>query len=165
MNVLRNPVLLLVWGLPAVAVLASVASLLLTLRAPEGELPEQYHWEGFRLDRDFSQAAHAAELGVQATITGFDVGGRCELNLRMKGSPPPTLVLHVAHATKAALDQRVEFRRAEASSNAYSGACVSVPEGHWRLELVDARNGWAIRQTERDGLRSVKLDANASQDD
>jgi hypothetical protein len=165
MNLMRNPMLLLVWGLPAVAVLASVTSLLLTIRAPEGELPEQYHWEGFQLDRDFSQAAHATELGVQVTITGFDSGGRCELKLRTKGSLPQTLILHVAHATKAALDQHVEFHRVANSPNAYSGPCVSAPDGHWRLELVDAANGWAIRQTERGGLGTVVLDAVASRNE
>src|SRR6185369_12999205 len=79
MSVVRNPVLMLAWGLPAVAVLASVASLMLTLHSPESELPEQYHWEGFQLDRDFSQAARATELKVHATLSGFGASGQCEL--------------------------------------------------------------------------------------
>ena len=79
----RNPVLTLAWGLPAVAVAASVASLVVALRTPESELPEQYHWEGFQLDRDFSQAARATELKVHATLSGFGASRRCELELRI----------------------------------------------------------------------------------
>ena len=67
MNIVKNPVLLLVIGLPLAAVLASFATLALTLEHRDTELPEQYHWEGFPLDRDFSRSEHATQLGVQAT--------------------------------------------------------------------------------------------------
>jgi hypothetical protein len=169
MSLMRNPVFLLAWGLPAVAVVASVLSLLLTLRSPDGQLPEQYHWEGFQLDRDFSQAAHAARLGVHASISGFGESGRCAVQLRMKGTPPEGLVLHVAHATKASLDQHVTLKRVDVDSRApvtaYSGVCQAVAEGHWRLELVDAVNGWAVRQSVRGSLSSVTLDAVAGQNE
>src|SRR5689334_11574086 len=100
MSVIRNPVLILAWGLPAVAVAASFASLFLTLRAPEGELPEQYHWEGFQLDRDFSLAARATALDVRARLSGFSSGGQCELTLVTSGVAPQALTLLIAHATK-----------------------------------------------------------------
>ena len=168
-NTLRNPVFLLAWGLPAVAVAASVLSLLLTLRSPDGQLPEQYHWEGFQLDRDFSQAARATELGVSATLSGFGESGRCEIQLRTKGATPELLVLHVAHATKAALDQHITLKRVDVESRpalaTYSGACVKAPEGHWRLELVDVVNGWAVRQSMRGSLAGVTLDAVSGRND
>ena len=177
-SVIRNPVLLLAWGLPAVAVAASVLSLLVTLRNPESELPEQYHWEGFQLDRDFSQAARATALHVHATLSGFDASGRCELTLRMGGAAPESLALLVAHSTQPHLDQRVEFKReARAARNSdggardadaardsggfehYSGRCAPAPDSHWRVELVDARNGWAVRQTIRGALDGAAVDA------
>jgi hypothetical protein len=40
MNATRNPVLWLAWGLPAIAVAASVLTLLITLRNPDVQLPE-----------------------------------------------------------------------------------------------------------------------------
>lgn len=165
MSALRNPVLMLAWGLPAVAVAASVLSLLLTLRSPESELPEQYHWEGFQLDRDFSQAARATELKVHATLSGFGVSGRCELALRIAGPTPESLELLVAHSTQPRLDQRVKFTRVGdgARENGplarYSGACGAAPDSHWRIELVDAKAGWAVRQTLRGPLDGAALDA------
>jgi hypothetical protein len=163
MSIIRNPVLMLAWGLPGVAVVASVLSLVLTLRNPDGQLPEQYHWEGFQLDRDFSQAAKASELGVRATLTGFDSSGRCKVLLKARVSQPETLVLLVAHATQPALDQRVTLQRDGATT--YTGACREAPEGHWRLELVDAANGWAVRQSVRGSLNDVTLDAVAGRNE
>jgi hypothetical protein len=165
MSVIRNPVLTLAWGLPAVAVVASVMSLLVAIRTPENELPEQYHWEGFQLDRDFSQAAKATALKVHATLSGFDAGGRCELALRVDGATPDALELLVAHATQPKLDQRVTFTRlaggarADTALERYSGACEPAPDSHWRVELVDAKNGWAVRQTVRGPLAGAALDA------
>ncbi|MEP7242060.1 MAG: FixH family protein [Gammaproteobacteria bacterium] len=165
MSVIRNPVLLLAWGLPAVAVVASVLSLVLTLNHPDGQLPEQYHWEGFQLDRDFTQAAHAADLHVSALLSGFGPSGRCEVRLQMDGATPSALLLLLAHATKPKLDQRVTFDRVRVEKAAgrevvlYTGKCHQAVEGHWRLELIDAVNGWAIRQTTRGSLSRLVLDA------
>jgi hypothetical protein len=165
MSVLRNPALMLAWGLPAVAVLASFVTLFIAMNTPDGELPEQYHWEGFQLDRDFSRAARAAELGVRSTFTGFDQSGRCQAELRMNGAAPDDLVLRVSHATLPHLDQSVMLKRmslapaAESGSATYVGDCQQAAEGHWRLELVDAVNDWALRQSVHGSLGGVTLDA------
>lgn len=165
MFAIRNPVLMLAWGLPAVAVVASVLSLIAALRTPESELPEQYHWEGFQLDRDFSQAARATELKVHATLTGFGACRRCELALKVAGAAPDKLELLIAHATRPALDQRVMFARNASGANPgaaverYVGACEPAPDAHWRVELVDKANGWAMRQTIHGPLDGAALDA------
>lgn len=165
MSALRNPVFVLAWALPAVAVVASLITLFITLRNPDGQLPEQYHWEGFQLDRDFSRAAKAAQLGVNAKVSGLNRTGRCELRLRMNGAAPDALVLMLAHATRADIDQQVSFAHVDAkpgwndASALYVGECKAVPAGHWRIELMDAVNGWAIRQNVRGSLDLVTLDA------
>jgi len=171
MFAIRNPVLMLAWGLSAVAVVASVLSLAAALRTPESELPEQYHWEGFQLDRDFSQAARATELKVHATLSGFSANGRCELVLRTAGAPPDSLELLVAHATRPALDQRVTFTRVADGARVgdslarYTGSCKPAADAHWRLELIDTANGWAVRQTTRGPLDGAALDAVAGENE
>lgn len=177
MLAIRNPVLILAWGLPAVAVVASVLSLGAALRTPESELPEQYHWEGFQLDRDFSQAARATELKVHATLSGFSDSRRCELTLRTGGAAPDSLELLVAHSTRPALDQRVVFKRVVGAAGAadaagagtslarYAGACAPASDSHWRLELIDKSNGWAVRQTVRGPLDGAALDAVAGENE
>jgi hypothetical protein len=47
----------------------------------------------------------------------------------------------------------------------YSGACRESKDGHWRLELIDAANGWAVRQSVRGALSDVTLDAVAGRNE
>jgi hypothetical protein len=163
MPALRNPVLLLVIGLPLLAVLGSFASLAVTLRHPDGELPEQYHWEGFQLDRDFSRSEHAAALNVCATLRNIAVAGPCEIDLWTSGPPPERLALTLAHATRAALDQHVEFHHV--GRNTYAGDCAAIPDGHWRIELSDAAGTWSVRESVRGVLQPIQLDARTAEDD
>jgi uncharacterized protein len=163
-QILKNPVLLLVMGLPLAAVLGSFASLAVTLRHQDTELPEQYHWEGFQLDRDFSRSAHAAELRVRATLRNLSVSGQCEIDLAIAGAPPEHLRLTLAHATRADLDQHIEFQRAGDGSS-YLATCKSIPAGHWRIELTDAAQTWSVRDSTRDIVRPVRIDATTADDE
>lgn len=164
MTIAKNPVLLLMIGLPAVAVVASVASLALALESPDTELPEQYHWEGFQLDRDFSRSEQATQLGVQATLTGIAASGPCAVALTISGPPPERLQLMLAHATRADLDQRVQFQRTD-DSGSYIGRCNAIPDGHWRIELTDAARSWSVRSSVREIRAPVQVDATKSRDD
>jgi hypothetical protein len=167
MSFVRNPALLLACGLPLVAVAASFATLSITLANPEGQLPEQYHWEGFQLDRDFSRGERARELRVDAVLSGLERGGQCQLTLRFDGTPAPSLVLRVAHATLPSLDQQLTLRRAEQSAEGtvYTGECRAAQPGHWRFELADAVNGWALRTSARGVPVSVALTASSADGD
>ncbi len=167
MSLVRNPALLLACGLPLVAVAASFATLSITLANPEGQLPEQYHWEGFQLDRDFSRGERARELHVDAALSGLEKGGQCELTLRFDGTPPPSLVLRVAHATLPSLDQQLTLQRVKqtAEGTLYAGECHAAQPGHWRFELADAVNGWALRTSARGSPASVALTVSSSNGD
>jgi len=160
-----NPVLLLTIGLPAVAVLASFATLAVTLTHPESELPEQYHWEGFQLDRDFSRAERATQLDVRAEVTGLDQGGACALILSSRGVAPQTLRLTMAHATMPSRDSHLEFHRLRSDSDGstlYSGRCSALTAGHWRVELADTDGTWSLRDTVQGTVSRMSLSTGAS---
>jgi hypothetical protein len=127
-------------------------------------LPEQYHWEGFQLDRDFSRAQHATELGVRATLRNVAASGRCEIDLAISGAPPKQLSLTLAHATRAGLDQHIMFNRM-AGRSTYEGQCAAIPEGHWRIALSDAAQSWSLRQSVRGVLQPIQIDATTADDD
>jgi hypothetical protein len=171
MSLLRNPVLILTWGLPLLAVVASFLTLGIVLTHPDGELPEQYHWEGFQLDRDFARGKRAADLHVDARLAGLEKGGLCELALDMDGTAAATLVLRVTHGTRPALDQQLTFHRVQLESQGgrtsavYASDCRAAPSGHWRLELSDAANGWALRSSVHGSLGAITLAASSPDDD
>lgn len=170
-ELLRNPALMLTLGLPLIAVVASFVSLGVVLAHPDSELPEQYHWEGFQLDRDFSRGERATALAVVATVHDLGKAGPCEVDLKISGPAPDTLDLTVAHATNAALDRHVRFIRVgpaaatSAGRARYTGRCTSAPDGHWRLELSDAARTWSVRESTHGTLASVTLDAATAEDD
>lgn len=164
-SVLRNPVLLLTWGIPLLAVIASFATLALALLKPDGELPEQYHWEGTRIDRDFDRAARAAQLHVRAALQGFAATGMCAVALTTAGPAPQTLTLRLTHATEPALDRQFELHRRVEAPPVYISPCKPVPDGHWRLELIDNANGWSLRQTVTTALNGAVVDSGANAQD
>jgi hypothetical protein len=157
-----NPALYLALGLPLMAVLASFATLGMTIAHPESELPEQYHWEGLQLDRDFSRGQRAADLHVRAQIEGLDRGGLCVLNLTMSAAAPQSLRMTIAHATLPARDVNLLFSRVSERSlgvATYSAPCASLGMGHWKLELSNFDRTWSIRQSLRGAIGRVTLDA------
>jgi hypothetical protein len=158
-----NPVLMLTVCLPAIAVLASFASLALAILRPDGELPEQYHWEGFRLDRDFDAAKHAAELEIRASFSMDATRNVCRLTLQAKGNAPKALTLILTHATQPSLDRRLVFRRVAQSGSGgdFEAPCAPLPDSHWRVELTDADNTWSVRQSLAGSIESWRLGAQA----
>jgi hypothetical protein len=153
-----NPVLILTWLIPSVAVIASFLTLTLAIVRPDGELPEQYHWEGFKLDRDFEQAKRAADLKVRAVLSRTSSDGVCRLNLSMDGSTPDRLSLTLTHATQPSLDRTLALARL-ASSNEYESPCAPLPDAHWRVSLTDPKGAWSIRQNVSGGLDGWILSA------
>jgi hypothetical protein len=159
MTVIRNPVLWITCALPLVTVLASFFTLGAAVRHPDNELPEQYHWEGFRLDRDFARADQAAALGVRAVFDGVGVSGECRARLELEGEPPDSISLTLTHATQPSLDQHITFRRMGRSGARYVAQCSAAPESHWRAELTAGETGWSIRQNIPGSLAHAVLEA------
>ena len=110
----RNPVFVLIWALPAAAVIAGVATLLIALEDADRALPASYHWEGARLDEDFERARRAA-LG--STCSGRYSSTRspaCNSRSRAHGSPniPVAPLCHSGHASTASAAGPRRCRRA-----------------------------------------------------
>jgi hypothetical protein len=161
MSAIKNPVLLLTLGLPLAAVLASVATTIVAVARGDAPLPEQYHWEGVKLDRDFSRAQRAQELGVVARIDGLSNGGVCTLTLQSDAVAAEDVLLSIVHSTLPALDQTLLFRKVGGDTGAavYEAPCQALAEGSWRLGLDDRANGWALRRIVRGSPATITFDA------
>lgn len=136
-----SPALIVALAIPTVAIVASLATVALALVHGDRELPAEYHWEGFRLDRDFARFERAFELDVRGTLE-IDAG-HCRLALEQRGTPPESVELNLAHATLPELDRRVTLQRV---GSRYEADCDSVPAGSWWVELNDPAGEWAVRQ-------------------
>jgi hypothetical protein len=157
MSILRNPALLLTIAIPSAAVIASFYTLGLAIQKPEYELPEQYNWEGKRLDRDFELARQAQALDVRGTLHVPSVAGTCAIDLELAAERPEALDLFLVHGTRPALDLRTQLRHV--SGSRYEGPCHGAADGSWRMGLADAANSWSLRLWLDGSLASVPFSA------
>jgi uncharacterized protein len=138
-----NPVFWIMWLLPASAVVAGLATLVIALRSADRPLPANYHWEGERLDRDFALASNAALHGIEVTFERNAGSGECSAILRNAPDDPAALNILFASGTDAGLDRVILLRRSELGK--YRGACAPLAAGRWRVALEDSAGAWAIR--------------------
>lgn len=137
----RNPALWVVIGIPAIAVVAGLATVTLAYRGGDVPLPDRYHWEGSQLGADQARLDAATRRDIDAQFV-YDAGaGQCRVVLQ--GATPPTLQLDLAHATRSGLDQHVALQRA---GDAWVGACAPLAPGNWLLQLADGHGEWLLRQ-------------------
>ena len=150
-----NSGVLLVIGLPLFAILASVGTTVVAFTRGDPTLPDDYHWEGMQLDRDFADSRRAEQLEVRADLVA-SLDGTCRVTLRLAGAAPRALQLKLVHATRPDLDREVDLA---AGASGYEGYCGQVPAGHWHIELSDAAGAWRIRQDVSGGLEGIRIDA------
>ncbi len=137
-----NPVLWLVIGLPALAVIASLASYAIAVLHGDKELPASYHWEGKGLDSDEARIAEAGRLGLTAQVQVDAAAGRCTVLL-----PSPAgdaIDLDFTHPTETSADRHLVLRRDGAGAT-YGAACAPLPAAHWWVQVGDTANRWLLR--------------------
>jgi len=137
-----NPVLWLVIGLPALAVVASFASLALAILHGDKELPASYHWEGKGLDSDEARIAEAGRLSMTAEVQVDGVAGRCTVQLAEAAGA--AINVDFTHPTETSADRHVVLQR-EGASSLYGGACAPLPAAHWWVQVGDTAGRWLLR--------------------
>lgn len=153
METRSNPVFWLMWMLPAATVVAGLSTVVIAMRSADRALPEEYHWEGERLDRDFERQRLAVALGIEVTLEAAN--GHCVATVR-GGSAEDSLNLLLTHGSDASLDRRVLLRRDAAET--YRGDC-DVPPARWRIAIDSPASGWSVRARHEGGIGRVTLRA------
>jgi len=152
---LTNPVYLLMWLLPGSAVAASFITLFIALSSGDRALPESYHWEGARLDEDFTRARAAAALGIEVRFGAGD--GSCRAVVRNVPRDPAVLNVLLTNGADAGLDRRLRLMRI--APNDYRAACAPIPSGNWRLSVDDGSNTWTLRAVATGPLEALEARA------
>jgi hypothetical protein len=150
-----NPVFWLMWLLPGSAVFAGFTTLALALGSGDRALPEEYHWEGDRLDRDFARARSAAALGVEVSLEVR--GGQCHATLNRAADAAAALNVLLTHGSNASLDRRLRLARVAAGD--YRAPCAPLEAGKWRVAIDADGAPWAVHGVLDTGQESVALSA------
>jgi hypothetical protein len=146
-----NPVFWIMWLLPCSAVVAGLSTLAVALNAGDRALPQEYHWEGDRLDRDFARARSAAALGIEVVLEVR--GGQCHAALRGAVDDVAALNLLLTHGSDASLDRRV--RLARIATGDYRAPCAPLASGKWRVAVDADAASWALRGVVDTGKTTV----------
>jgi hypothetical protein len=143
-------------GVLAFTVVTSFAVVGVALVHGDPPLPEQYHWEGWQVDRDFGRSQRAVDLGVVAQVDAPPVSPVCRVRLSMNGPQPQALTLNIVHASRPELDQRLQLKRTGAT---YEAPCKGVMQAQWLLELTDEANTWSVRERTSGQLSATPIAA------
>lgn len=153
-----NGGLVLTIALPAFAIAASVGAAITAFVHGDPTLPDEYHWEGLKLDHDFADAERAAGLNVRAAVALPTNMARatCRVSLQLNGPVPRAVVLTLIHSTQPDLDRTMKLTT---RGGAYEAPCGPVPAAHWHVQLADEAGTWSVRQDVSGALDNVTITA------
>ena len=137
----REPLVWMVFAIPAAAVVAGAVMLVLANTTWDGLVADDYYQRGMQINRSLARDAEAARLGLEAVVS-FPAPGVVETRLSsVDGVPPaaagPRLDLRFARAGRAGADVEVSMHRD--TGGAWRGALPALPAGKWYAELGNER--------------------------
>lgn len=121
-------------ALPATAVVASLVTAYLALRAPDGLVVDDYYKEGLAINRRYERSLAAQALGLEGELRLAGGGGTAELVLKTASGAalPDTVRLQLLHATRAGLDREVDARRS--APGVYTVNLPALAAGRWSVQ-------------------------------
>lgn len=131
-------------ALPATAVVAGIATLMIAMQDPDGLVADDYYKEGLAINRELKRDGEAARMGLSAFIRRDPDKGTISVDL---DSATPvdytTLYLELFHTTRANFDRKLVMQRDE--DGVYRARLdKDVPQGQWKLELYSADTVWRL---------------------
>ena len=140
----REPLVWLVLAIPAAAVLAGVAMLVLANATWDGLVDDDYYQRGLQINRSLARDAEAARLGLEAAVV-FPAAGVVEARLSVAGDAAAALSgdrlnLRFARAARAGSDVRTFLTRD--AGGVWRGALPALASGKWYVEL--GNDNWRL---------------------
>lgn len=146
-------------ALPLTSVVASLTTVYIAAREPDGLVADDYYREGLAINRVLAKDRQARTLGLHARASLNLEDGRVLIVLE-SDSPvaDPSLGLRFLHPTRADHDQTTTVQRL--SDGVYGGEVAALPPGHWHLMLEPESGQWRLGGRVRlPQERTLSLDA------
>jgi len=123
---------------PAAVLVAGAATIWIAFASADGLVVEDYYKQGLAINKVLAREDAAARLGISADMK---IEGE-SLSIILEGDQPEALFVHLAHATRAGLDQRL--RLAREGGGRYAAQLPPLAPGRWRVVIEDPRATWRI---------------------
>jgi uncharacterized protein len=123
---------------PAAVLVAGAVTTWIAFASADGLVAEDYYRQGLAINKVIAREERAAQLGLSLD---FELQ-QDRIVVRLRGTAPEALFVHLAHATRAGYDARL--RLAPIEPGRYEAELPELPAGRWRIVVEDPRATWRI---------------------
>lgn len=131
-------------ALPLTAVVASIATLVIAVRDPDGLVVDDYYKQGLAINQALGRDRQAQALGLSGLVRLDPAGG--QLALTLSGLPANAdtddLELRLVHPTRPHLDRSLMLTRE--SRDAWSARLGPIAPGRWHVQLESPQGAWRL---------------------
>lgn len=128
-------------SLPATAVIAGVATVVIAIQSADGMVVGDYYKAGLAINQTLARDNVATEMALTATVKSEASALLLTLAGRMPAYPEQ-LNLTLAHPTRSGMDQMLALHHA--GGGHYRAALPAMPAGKWHVLLIDAASTWRL---------------------
>ena len=155
--------------LPATAVVASIATLILAAQNADSLVVDDYYKQAMEINRDLSKIEHAQKIGLAANLSISNNKLYIEVSaLKNKIKLAPVVTLFFNHPTYASRDfsvaliqseQKVQGDKLKAfySSKADSKAINLLSHGAWYVRLLPLNKDWQLNGKIKNNKTRIQL--------
>jgi uncharacterized protein len=139
----REPWPWILMGLPATAVVAGIATLVLAIKSDDGVVAADYYQRGLAINETIAREKMARQLALQGEITTEGNTLTLHLTAREGVTLPERLRLTFLHPTKEGEDQVLAL---VGQGGVYRGTIAPLQAGRWDISLEDEGGSWRFVQ-------------------
>jgi hypothetical protein len=127
----REPLVWLVWGIPALTVVAGLLTWWIAAQRADSNVAEDWYKRGVTINRSLERESRAQALGLNATLT---LAAEHDLRLRLEGGAAPARVsVTLVHPVRAEQDRHLSLERQPDGS--YRTVSPRVAAGTWGISI------------------------------
>ncbi|MDR0996669.1 MAG: FixH family protein [Zoogloeaceae bacterium] len=146
-------------GLPATAVVAGIATLIIATKTSDSLVEDDYYKQGLGINQQLHRDQAASKQGMGAQLLIEDKEVRLFLQSNAGMTTGEKLVLHLNHPTLGGKDQVITLEPAGAGF--YSGLLTEPIIGKRHVILEDANKTWRLQGIWQKDSNSLELSARA----
>ena len=137
----REPWPWFLMSLPATAVIAGVATVVIAYQSADGLVVGDYYKAGLAVNQTLARDDTARALALTAIIKNEDGALALTLSGRLQAYPGQ-LRLSLVHPTHSGMDQALVLHHA--GGGHYRAALPAMPAGKWHILLADSASTWRL---------------------
>lgn len=131
-------------ALPATAVVAGIATIVIAIDSNDGLVVDDYYKQGLAIKQTMARSEAAATLGLAANVQLMSDSIEVDLSSSTGAQMPDTLFFTISFATKGDMDQSVTL---VGENGKYKAAIQPLRPGRWHVLLEDESRAWRLTGT------------------